>query len=86
MKEEINMACVQIKGTRQEVVEMLQLFDLMDTKGFCKFDNYVEVEPNTQEHNHLIASMRHPFKYFFCTRYIKRCNVVSQMLTGVYND
>ena len=34
MKEEINMACVQIKGTRQEVVEMLQLFDLMDTKGF----------------------------------------------------
>ncbi len=28
------MACVQIKGTRQEVVEMLQLFDLMDTKGF----------------------------------------------------
>ncbi|MEH7533890.1 DUF3911 family protein, partial [Bacillus toyonensis] len=25
------MACVQIKGTRQEVVEMLQLFDLMDT-------------------------------------------------------
>ena len=28
------MACVQIKGTRQEVVEMSQLFDLMDTKGF----------------------------------------------------
>ena len=43
------MACVQIKGTRQEVVEMLQLFDLMDTKGFCKFDNYVEVEPNTKD-------------------------------------
>lgn len=79
------MACVQIKGTRQEVVEMLQLFDLMDTKGFCKFDNYVEVEPNSRKHNNYTASI-----------YIQSNNssaqdtlndqFVSQMLTGVYND
>ncbi len=30
------MACVQIKGTRQEVVEMLQIFDLHGYERFFK--------------------------------------------------
>lgn len=85
MKEEINMACVQIKGTRQEVVEMLQLFDLMDTKGFCKFNNYVEVEPNTQEHNHFIASIDIHSNTSSAQDTLND-QFVSQMLTGVYND
>ena len=85
MKEEINMACVQIKGTRQEVVEMLQLFDLMDTKGFCKFDNYVEVEPNTQEHNHFIASIDIHSNTSSAQDTLND-QFVSQMLTGVYTD
>lgn len=80
------MACVQIKGTRQEVVEMLQLFDLMDTKGFCKFDNYVEVEPNTQEHNHFIASIDIHSNTSLAQDTLLNDQFVSQMLTGVYND
>ncbi|MED2750705.1 DUF3911 family protein [Bacillus thuringiensis] len=76
------MACVQIKGTRQEVVEMLQLFDLMDTKGFCK---YVEVEPNTQEHNHFIASIDIHSNTSSAQDTLND-QFVSQMLTGVYND
>ncbi|ABK84599.1 hypothetical protein bcere0016_13420 [Bacillus cereus 95/8201] len=85
MKEEINMACVQIKGTRQEVVEMLQLFDLMDTKGFCKFDNYVEVEPNNKEHNNFIASIDIHSNTSSAQDTLND-QFVSQMLTGVYND
>ncbi|KFM98682.1 DUF3911 domain-containing protein [Bacillus clarus] len=79
------MACVQIKGTRQEVVEMLQLFDLMDTKGFCKFNNYVEVEPTSEEHNNFIASINLASNNH-STRDTLNDQFVSQMLTGVYND
>ncbi|PEM26312.1 DUF3911 family protein [Bacillus wiedmannii] len=79
------MACVQIKGTRQEVVEMLQLFDLMDTKGFCKFDNYVEVEPNNKEHNNFIASIDIHSNTSSAPDTLND-QFVSQMLTGVYND
>ncbi|PFN26454.1 DUF3911 family protein [Bacillus cereus] len=84
------MACVQIKGTRQEVVEMLQLFDLMNTKGFCKFDNYVEVEPNNKEHNNkehnnFIASIDIQSSSDSALDTLND-QFVSQMLTGVYND
>ncbi|PEX93509.1 DUF3911 family protein [Bacillus cereus] len=79
------MACVQIKGTRQEVVEMLQLFDLMDTKGFCKFDNYVEVEPNSREYNNFTASIDIQSNNA-STQDTLNDQFVSQMLTGVYND
>ncbi|MFJ8527219.1 DUF3911 family protein [Bacillus sp. NPDC094106] len=79
------MACVQIKGTRQEVVEMLQLFDLMDTKGFCKFNNYVEVEPNEKQHNNFIASIDVQSSDY-STQDQLNDQFVSQMLTGVYND
>ena len=79
------MACVQIKGTRQEVVEMLQLFDLMDTKGFCKFDNYVEVEPNNKEYNNFIASIDIHSNTSSAQDTLND-RFVSQMLTGVYND
>lgn len=85
MKEEITMACVQIKGTRQEVVEMLQLFDLMDTKGFCKFDNYVEVEPNSRKHNNYTASIDIQSNNSSAQDTLND-QFVSQMLTGVYND
>ncbi|QWU44261.1 MULTISPECIES: DUF3911 family protein [Bacillus] len=79
------MACVQIKGTRQEVVEMLQLFDLMDTKGFCKFDNYVEVEPNNRKHNNYTASIDIQSNNSSAQDTLND-QFVSQMLTGVYND
>lgn len=79
------MACVQIKGTKQEVVEMLQLFDLMDTKGFCKFNNYVEVEPNEKQHNNFIASIDVQSSDS-ATQDQLNDQFVSQMLTGVYND
>ncbi|CAH2464800.1 MULTISPECIES: DUF3911 family protein [Bacillus] len=79
------MACVQIKGTRQEVVEMLQLFDLMDTKGFCKFDNYVEVEPNGRKHNNYTASIDIQSNNSSAQDTLND-QFVSQMLTGVYND
>ncbi|PFJ18834.1 hypothetical protein COD67_13585 [Bacillus cereus] len=79
------MACVQIKGTRQEVVEMLQLFDLMNTKGFCKFNNYVEVEPNSKEHNNFIASIDIQSSNDSAQDTLNE-QFVSQMLTGVYND
>ncbi|KIV76574.1 hypothetical protein SZ39_0273 [Bacillus mycoides] len=79
------MACVQIKGTRQEVVEMLQLFDLMDTKGFCKFDNYVEVEPHSKKHNNYTASIDIQSNNSSAQDTLND-RFVSQMLTGVYND
>ncbi|SDZ02047.1 DUF3911 family protein [Bacillus sp. 166amftsu] len=79
------MACVQIKGTRQEVVEMLQLFDLMDTKGFCKFDNYVEVYPNEKQNNNFIASIDIRSNDASAQDQLND-QFVSQMLTGVYND
>ncbi|MBO1624334.1 DUF3911 family protein [Bacillus arachidis] len=79
------MACVQIKGTRQEVVEMLQLFDLMDTKGFCKFDNYVEVYPNERQNNNFIASIDIQSNDASAQDQLND-QFVSQMLTGVYND
>ncbi|MES5895133.1 MULTISPECIES: DUF3911 family protein [Bacillus cereus group] len=79
------MACVQIKGTRQEVVEMLQLFDLMDTKGFCKFDNYVEVEPHSKKHNNYTASIDIHSNASSAQDTLND-QFVSQMLTGVYND
>ncbi|PFE04125.1 DUF3911 domain-containing protein [Bacillus cereus] len=79
------MACVQIKGTRQEVVEMLQLFDLMDTKGFCKFDNYVEVYPNEKQNNNFIASIDIQSNDASAQDQLND-QFVSQMLTGVYND
>ncbi|EJQ09113.1 DUF3911 domain-containing protein [Bacillus cereus] len=79
------MACVQIKGTRQEVVEMLQLFDLMDTKGFCKFDNYVEVEPHSKKHNNYTASIDIHSNTSSAQDTLND-QFVSQMLNGVYND
>ena len=79
------MACVQIKGTRQEVVEMLQLFELMGTKGFCKFDNYVEVEPSNKEYNNFIASIDIHSNTSSAQDTLND-QFVSQMLTGVYND
>ncbi|EEM06359.1 hypothetical protein bmyco0003_11920 [Bacillus pseudomycoides] len=85
MKEENNMACVQIKGTRQEVVEMLQLFDLMDTKGLCKFNNYVEVSPNEEQNNNFTASIDIQSNDESAQDQLND-QFVSQMLTGVYND
>ncbi|KEK23659.1 DUF3911 family protein [Bacillus gaemokensis] len=79
------MACVQIKGTRQEVVAMLQLFDLMDTKGFCKFNNYVEVSPN-EEHNDNFTASIDIQSNDHSTQDKLNDQFVSQMLTGVYND
>ncbi|EJR55547.1 hypothetical protein IIM_00639 [Bacillus cereus VD107] len=79
------MACVQIKGTRQEVVEMLQLFDLMDTKGLCKFNNYVEVEPSNREYNNFTASIDIQSNNASAQDTLND-QFVSQMLTGVYND
>ncbi|PGU33993.1 hypothetical protein COD66_11945 [Bacillus cereus] len=79
------MACIQIKGTRQEVVEMLQLFDLMDTKGFCKFDNYVEVEPHSKKHNNYTASIDIHSNTSSAQDTLND-QFVSQMLNGVYND
>ncbi|CKI25846.1 Uncharacterised protein [Streptococcus pneumoniae] len=57
----------------------------MDTKGFCKFDNYVEVEPNTKEHNHFIASIDIHSNTSSAQDTLND-QFVSQMLTGVYND
>ncbi|WP_459500999.1 DUF3911 family protein [Bacillus sp. C1] len=79
------MACVQIKGTRQEVVEMLQLFDLMDTKGLCKFSNYVEVYPNEEQNNNFTALVDIQSNED-STQDQLNDQFVSQMLTGVYND
>ncbi|ABS21445.1 DUF3911 family protein [Bacillus cytotoxicus] len=79
------MAYVQIKGTREEVVKMLQLFDLMDTKGFCKFNDYVEVEPNETKHNHFTASIDFQTNNNSIQEHLND-QFVSQMLTGVYND
>ncbi|MDM5187685.1 DUF3911 family protein [Bacillus sp. DX4.1] len=81
------MACVQIKGTRQEVVEMLQLFDLMNTKGLCKFNNYVEVYPNEEpeQNNSFIASINVHSNDDSAQEHLNN-QFVSQMLTGVYND
>ncbi|UOY93268.1 DUF3911 family protein [Ectobacillus sp. JY-23] len=71
------MATLQIKGTRQEVMEMLQLFDFMNEQGMCKLEEMAKLSAdelaftasiNVQSQNEWNDAL------------------VSRMLTGVYND
>ncbi|MBO9128363.1 DUF3911 family protein [Bacillus sp. 165] len=84
------MASLQIKGSKEEVMEMLKLFDLMDTKGFCKLESYVELYPYSE-------SEQEDYRSLFMASIDVHSNnaeikdvlndyLVSQMLTGVYND
>jgi hypothetical protein len=84
------MASLQIKGTRQEVMKMLQLFDFMNTKGLCKMDNYVELYPYTDSEE---AELKSVFVASIGVQSSEpevddalNSQFVSRMLTGVYND
>lgn len=80
------MGCVQIKGTRKEVMEMLQLFDQMDTNGAYKFKNHVEVyQAGDATNNQFVASIDLQ-AHEYDTGDTFNDQFVSQMLTGVYND
>ncbi|MFX3625265.1 MAG: DUF3911 family protein [Ectobacillus sp.] len=82
------MANLQIKGTRQEVMEMLQLFDLMDTRGLCKLEDHVEVYSyagQQAESSMFVASIDVKSNEIEVQNVLND-HFVSQMLTGVYND
>lgn len=80
------MGCVQIKGTRQEVMEMLQLFDQMDTKGAYKLKNHVEVYRDEETTNNQFIASIDLHAYDYDAQDTLNDQFVSQMLTGVYND
>lgn len=80
------MGCVQIKGTRQEVMEMLQLFDQMDTKGVYKFKKHVEVYQYEEATNNQFIASIDLQTYDYDAQDTLNDQFVSQMLTGVYND
>ncbi|MEH6850914.1 Protein of unknown function [Bacillus sp. 491mf] len=84
------MACLQIKGTRQEVMEMLQLFDFMNTKGLCKLEDYVEllhdVEQNKTTQTPLYIASVDVQSNDYTMQDEQNDRFVCDMLTGVYND
>ncbi|CAM4114768.1 hypothetical protein BAMA_13455 [Bacillus manliponensis] len=80
------MGCVQIKGTRKEVMEMLQLFDQMDTQGASKFKNHVEVQKADETTNDEFVASFDLQAYEYDAQDTFNDQLVSQMLTGVYND
>lgn len=84
------MACLQIKGTRQEVMEMLQLFDLMNTKGLCKLEDYVELLPDVEQHktiqNPMYIASVDVQSNDYTMQDAQNNRFVCDMLTGVYND
>lgn len=84
------MACLQIKGTRQEVMEMLQLFDLMNIKGLCKLEDYVELLPDVEQHktiqNPMYIASVDVQSNDYTMQDAQNNRFVCDMLTGVYND
>lgn len=84
------MACLQIKGTRQEVMEMLQLFDLMNTQGLCKLEDYVELLPDVEQNkttqNPLYIASVDVQSNDYTMQDEQNDRFVCDMLTGVYND
>jgi hypothetical protein len=84
------MASLQIKGSREEVMEMLKLFDLMDTKGFCKLENYVELYPYSESqgasYDSVFVASIDVQSNESQVKDVLNDYLVSQMLTGVYND
>ncbi|MEI4830364.1 DUF3911 family protein [Bacillus sp. FJAT-53711] len=84
------MACLQIKGTRQEVMEMLQLFDVMNTQGMCKLEDYVELLPYAEQNkttqNPMYIASVDVQSNDYTMQDVQNDRFVSDMLTGVYND
>lgn len=84
------MACLQIKGTRQEVMEMLQLFDFMNTKGLCKLEDYVELLPDVEQNKTTQSPLYIASVDVQSNDYTMQDELndrfVCDMLTGVYND
>ncbi|WP_020063026.1 DUF3911 family protein [Bacillus sp. 123MFChir2] len=84
------MTCLQIKGTRQEVMEMLQLFDLINTKGLCKLEDYVELLPYTEQNkttqNPMYIASIDVQSNDDTMQDVQNDRFVCDMLTGVYND
>ncbi|WP_028400372.1 DUF3911 family protein [Ectobacillus panaciterrae] len=82
------MASLQIKGTRQEVMEMLELFNFMNTQGLCKLDDDAKLSPYAQEEEWksvFVASIGVRSRETEMDDVLND-QFMSQMLTGVYND
>ncbi|MFD3446225.1 DUF3911 family protein [Microbacteriaceae bacterium 4G12] len=84
------MVSLKIKGTRQEVMDMLQFLDSVDPKGRFQIEQHIEVQSYVKQQegetmNMFIASLGVQTDENELLD-AQNNHFVTQMLTGVYND